>query len=62
MQNTESERSRGIGFRLLSAMRDIYYANGNHLKCFMQKPIAQKTSVKKMIVSRKYEEYITQLL
>jgi carbamoyl-phosphate synthase large subunit len=34
----------------------------NHLKCFRQKPIAPKGPIRRMIIARKYEEYITKIL
>lgn len=39
-----------------------YDVVNNHLKCFLGKPINEKGLIRKMIIARKYEEYVTQYI
>lgn len=50
--------SAGVEFTHLAG----YDAVTNHLRCFMDVPIQKKSKIKKMIIARKYEEYITEYL
>jgi carbamoyl-phosphate synthase large subunit len=39
-----------------------YDVVNNHLKCFIGKPVDEKGVIRKMIIARKYEEYVTQYI
>jgi Carbamoylphosphate synthase large subunit (split gene in MJ) len=49
--------SGGLEFSHLAG----YDVVNNHLKCFSKEPICQKKTIKRMIIARKYEEFITKL-
>ncbi|MFC5465578.1 GNAT family N-acetyltransferase [Lederbergia graminis] len=39
-----------------------YDVVGNHLNCFSNKVISEKGTIKKVIIARKYEEYVTRII
>lgn len=50
--------SGGVKFSQMAG----YDVISNHLKCFIGEPIDPLFRLNKMIIARKYEEYITQIL
>lgn len=50
--------SGGVEFSQMAG----YDVVGNHLKCFSNKKISRENTIKKMIITRKYEEYVTKFI
>lgn len=50
--------SAGVAFTQMAG----YDMVSNHLNCFMGRPIDRKLSIEKMIIARKYQEYVTMRL